>query len=162
MSSITLHKDLGVNPRLTFCARCKGETNEIALPGIHNHKLVCRCGYELFFGRTSQNCPACGGNNWTRKTLGNMERVPAGELCDSCKKEVTELEAAVAAGGVYFQCEKCGSSGAIRASPFATLVRERLKCPTGPCGITYSKDAEQECPACQMKKDNSPNASKEG
>lgn len=147
--SITLHPKLGVNPRLTFCRRCKKPTDELILAGRRNHKVICSCGLELYFAPLKSKCPGCGSGLYGAKRveLSEFERVPAMEMCDACKKESQELEDAVAAGGVYFNCENCHASGVIRKSPFADMVREKSGVPAGkPCGVTFGKD--HLCPQC--------------
>ena len=93
-------------------------------------------------------CPKCNRFGEKVRDIEEHERLPATEVCDTCKTEMSEHAAIVAAGGVYWRCEDCPASGVIKAdAPFAAAVRERLGVPAPePCGATFSK---ADCPACR-------------
>lgn len=146
MEGITLHQKLGLNPRLTFCVRCGGETNELALLGNKNWIYKCGdCGAK-FVGGAPVRCPKCGGRSFDRdRELSDGERIPSGDLCDKCKAQLEELKQVVEEGGVFWRCSDCGSEGAIRKSDFADEVRKAANILTGQCGVQFSK---KDCPVC--------------
>ena len=126
-SSIPLHPEKGVNPRLTFCPNCGGEGREIMLIG--NREKVYKCAFchvTIFGHRQSEPCPKCkdlGPHEFVRK-IEDEERLPGG-LCEACEKEKNEHDAVVAAGGIHFKCASCKITGVIKASSeLAKTVRE--------------------------------------
>lgn len=153
--SIRLHPEKGVNPFLTYCPRCKGESPELILVGANDGVFACpECKINNIGRPDNGKCGGCGyqSNSWSRtRTLKEGERLPGG-LCEACKKEEVDHKAVVADGGVYFKCTDCGCRGVIKKNGFADRVRERLKTPAPkPCGVEFSKD--QGCPKCGEKKD---------
>jgi len=140
--SITLHRERGVNPRLTFCPRCGKEANELVLLGAHEAIGEC-CGITVYGGG---RCPKC--NRFTERvgTIGEHDRLPASQPCDECGAELAEHAKVVAEGGVYFRCTDCNASGVIKATPFAAEVRKAhgIDAPA-PCGVEFT---EENCPAC--------------
>lgn len=147
--SITLHKKLGLNPRMMRCIRCGELTNEIALLGNRNRKYKCKnCGVIVCGGRGSDKCPSCG-EMWCLefyKELEDHEELPS--ICDKCRKLQSDVDAMVRDGGVYFKCKKCGSEGGFKKDhPLSGEVRKQLKVdPPKPCGVEL-----EECPQCADK-----------
>jgi len=148
--SIPLHPTLGVNPRMTFCTRCGGEAQELALIGRYNYKLICDCGFTMYGGRGKlTECPGCKRSIYeARKVeLEEGERVPAGEHCDACRKQEAEFAEIIKAGGILWRCaEYPAHHGAMRPNDFTRQVRKQLKTPAGPCGVELTKN---ECPVCR-------------
>ena len=154
--TITLHSELGVNPRLMTCPRCGKDTNELALIGNNDSVSKCRnCGM-TGYGRASSLPKSNKGctHDWRfERKLQEYEKLP-GSLCDDCQKEMDEHAAIVAKGGVYWRCTKCNRSGVIRAeSGFSRLIRQsnKLDLPDRggkykPCGVEFTE--EQPCPVC--------------
>lgn len=147
--SIRLHSKLGVNPKLTYCPRCKGESNELVLVGADDGKYKCRsCGLHIY-GYGKGKCPKCDAGHTLERigTVEEHERLPATRPCDGCRAELDEHGKVVAEGGVYFKCKDCNATGAIRASaPLAGAVREKAGVAApAPCGVEFSK---ADCPAC--------------
>ena len=146
-SRLKLHPTKGVNPHIVVCYRCGGDTGELVLLGIHDSKDKCTgCG-KLYIGTRKQAVACCEGSGG--ESLGHIqqwEKLPGGP-CDDCNAEMEEHAEVVKAGGVYWRCEDCGRTGAIRhTSPFAQLVRDELGVkPPDPCIAGFSKNA---CPAC--------------
>ena len=141
-----LHKEKGLNPKLTFCPRCGGDANEIILIGIHEGKYTCRkCGMISFGSQTHNRCPRCEQDYLMTRTstIGEYEKLPASEPCDKCK-EHSEI---VKKGGVYWKCSTCGSEGVLKVSPLSKKVRKLHKIPApGKCGIDF--EGTQLCPVC--------------
>lgn len=149
MSGIRLHKDKGVNPFLTFCPRCGGESQELLLLGANDKVYTCdSCGKNHIGG--GFRCQECKGNLSFSRHLREGERLPATDICDSCKKEIKEHREEVERGGVYWKCDKCHNSGIIKAgTDLAVATREvhKLEAPV-PCGIDFTDNAEALCPIC--------------
>lgn len=133
-----LHSKLGVNPRLTVCPRCGGDTNEIVLLGNYNSIKECvGCGARVV-GPTKE-C-ACGCRNYrVVRELDAHEKLTSSSLCDACAAELKEHEAIVADGGIYFKCDQCGSSGVIRGSAqlAQALRRKTGKAAPEPIGVRF-------------------------
>lgn len=149
---ITLSKEKGVNPHMTYCIRCGQDADELVLFGASDHVDVCSdCGITVFGGyKNYEGCPKCKGgrSGKTRRPLGSWEKVPASDFCKKCKDEVAVHQAEVAAGGVYVRCKDCNMSGVILGShPFAVAARKELNIAAPlPCGIEFTK--ENGCPKC--------------
>lgn len=143
---IILDEEKGVNPRLTFCQRCGGETNDLMLVGNQNKVYSCgQCRLIHYGSVLNIKCPRCDARNWILDhELDDNERLPASEPCDKCK----EMDNEVANGGIYWKCKDCGSNGAIKAgSQMSIDVRDQMniKAPDK-CGVEFSKD--KHCPVC--------------
>ena len=150
MPGLQLSKDRGINPRLTVCCRCGGESPELLLIGTADWLHECTvCGVTHIGTARERRCKVdgCGGNLTRIRRLDEHERLPSTEPCDACQAEIAEHRAAVEAGGVYFKCSDCGHQGVIKASsPFAAEVRKAHGIdPPGACGVEFDKD---DCPAC--------------
>jgi hypothetical protein len=148
--SIHLHKEKGVNPKLTYCPRCGGDGRDLILIGTRENVFQCAsCKIHIFGHTTSEPCPKCqdrGPHTFVRK-IEDHEKLPGG-LCESCEKETKLHEQVVAEGGIYFECSDCKKSGVIKVTaPLAGIVREKLgiKAPA-PCGVQFTK--ADGCPAC--------------
>lgn len=171
--SIRLHKDKGVNPKMTFCRRCGKDANELILIGADEAKCECRiCGITVF-GRGKGVCPKCNAGVTLENVgkIGEHERLPATQFCDECKAEVEEHRKEVEKGGVHFRCKDCGAEGVVKAgTSFAVQVRQTHQDQdpnlqegwyTKPihtkgndlvyiaCGVEMSKGTG--CPQCQEK-----------
>lgn len=139
MSSITLDSRLGVNPRLTFCTMCGGDSNELALLGDRNYKRQCRnCECWNYGSTASDKCGKCKQqlHDGSKVMLDEHERLPSSSPCDDCQK----LISAVKDGGVFWRCED-GCFGAIKKSKYADQVRlaHNIEAPE-PCGVMYDAD----------------------
>jgi hypothetical protein len=146
-----LHKEKGVNPKLTYCPRCGGESNELLLLGAHDKKFTCSCG-EVYIGypRGGKCVKGCGGHVAFDKEIDEYERLPATDVCDECKKEIAKHKKIVTEGGVYWKCSVCSSEGVIKKSKFADAVRRAHKIdPPGECGVDFG--GSQNCPVCSKK-----------
>ena len=151
MDGITLHPTLGVNPHLTFCPNCGGETNELLLSGSVNSIWKCKsCGMNHIGYPKGGECQKCHSYDVEHlRELYDSEKLP-GNLCDSCEKQVAEFRAEVKAGGVYWKCSDCPATGVIKAeSDFAKNVRKQLHIAAPwECGVEFTK---ADCPACREK-----------
>ena len=155
---IRLHKEHGVNPRLTFCPRCHGEANELMLLGTSDKKYQCQTCNLIHYGHPRLGrCQSSKCKSHDIKFIGVIEeheRLPASQPCDTCQKELSLHASVVAKGGVYWKCTKCGNSGVIKhTSPFSTMVRKAhgLNTPDSagvfkPCGIDF--EGKEQCPIC--------------
>lgn len=170
--SIRLHKDKGVNPKMTFCRRCGKDANELILVGADEGKYKCDSCVTTIFGYGKGICPKCGHKGLNRVgKIGEHERLPATQFCDECKDETAEHQKVVEAGGVHFRCKDCGAEGVVKAgTSFAVQVRQTHQDQdpnlqegwyTKPihtkgndlvyiaCGVEMSKGTG--CPQCQEK-----------
>jgi hypothetical protein len=142
---LLLHPKKGVNPYMTFCRRCGGESSELMLVGARDWIGHCAgCDLTLIGGGP---CPRCGRATKKVRNMEEGERLPSTGPCDACKKEIEAHRAEVAKGGVYWRCADCAREGVIKASaPFAADVRKAhgIDAPA-PCGVEFTK---AECPAC--------------
>lgn len=157
MGDIELHPEKGINPYLTFCHRCLGESQELILVGANDGVYVDSCfesegGPHKIIGRSKDRlCPVTGRE--TRLTLERRlkdgERLPSRDVCDRCKAS----DKAVAEGGVYWRCRDCNAMGALKAhAQLAIEVRREMKvAPPAPVGIEFSK--ERFCPVCGPDKE---------
>lgn len=126
MSSIVLHKTLGVNPRMTFCPRCGGDGQELVLLGIANFHGYCQ-QHGHVYGARGNKCPIerCGNNLRDVKELLDCERVPGYDICDACTKTVEMQKKVISEGGIAFRCKGCGTEGAIPMSEkMAKLIHD--------------------------------------
>lgn len=143
-----LHKEHGVNSRLTFCPQCGAEGNEIVMLGAHDGIYSCiACGQKHIGRPKNRTCQACGGVVKFERTVGQHERLP-GSICDECQEKNRAVEQEVARGGIYWRCIDCGSAGALVAeNPIAVAVRKQsgIKAPD-PVGLEMSK--KEGCPVC--------------
>ena len=161
MSKIILHPEKGVNPRLSYCRRCGEECQELFLIGTSSHVFTCDdCGIQHLGRRATifkQTCNVkvdghrCNGHLTHVRELGDNEKLPATEPCDSCKEELAEHAKIVADGGVYWRCGDCKAEGVVLAeAPFASYLREQYKKPTPESfGVEFSKE---NCPRCGPQK----------
>lgn len=138
-----LHKTNGLNPRMTYCPRCGGEGQSLILLGVHEYKGKCATHGVVYGARLS--CPAkgCMQGLSDSRMIGEHERLPDSEPCNTCRDEITQHADIVAAGGVYFKCDECHKTGVIKKSPLADIVREHSNNPTpAPCGIQFGACSE--------------------
>lgn len=142
MSSIVLHKTLGVNARVIYCPKCGADSNGLVMMGAANYVDRCpNCEAKLYGGpdrmhdgdrRGNCKCGRCGHRDNAsefareRRELDALERVP-GPLCDDCGKFYTVLhKAAKENNGVGVACTKCGSRLVLHGSnPFAKKMRDK-------------------------------------
>jgi hypothetical protein len=149
MSSINLHPEKGVNPKLTYCPRCGGPGRELILIGADEGVYKCSSCEITVFGYGHGTCPSCKKSHVLKRErmIGEHEKLPGG-LCEACEKEEAEHKVVVEAGGVYFRCADCGVAGVIKGtSQFAIHARKQLKVEAPkPCGIEFTK--KEGCPKC--------------
>jgi hypothetical protein len=146
---ILLHPTLGVNARMTTCVQCGADGQELLLLGNRNYWVECsNCKARVYGGFDKDGtCPSCG-SKYTygeRHELTDGERVPHG-LCKECEDNLQAQKDMVAAGGVYFRCKKCGTTGATRPEAgISKAVREHSKIEApNPVGVELD-----ECPQCK-------------
>lgn len=146
---IRLDRERGVNPRMTLCRQCGGDTPELALLGTADHLHKCTsCGASVLGTVRQKKCSRCGASALVYvRRLGEMEKVPIGGLCDECKKKHEAADTMVKEGGIYWKCDICHSEGAIpKDHPMAVHVREKLNIqPPKPCGVSL---VPEDCPVC--------------
>ena len=153
MSSITLHKTKGVNPVLSYCCRCHGESSELFLLGANDGIYECSMCQTKQIGQSKLNhCPDkyCHGFMKKIRSVDEYEKLPSSEPCETCKLELKSHKEEVAKGGVYWKCDKCHNSGVIKVtSDFAAEVRKahNIFAPD-PCGVDFTDDADTMCPVC--------------
>lgn len=149
--TLRLHKDKGLNPRLGCCEQCGTEIGVMLLGASDSLYKCSGCGMHSIGGRPPRNvCPkeGCNGRYDFERKIDERERLPMG-LCDDCQAKNEEASEAVRQGGVFWRCGDCGSSGAIKKSPFADAVRRThgIHAPH-PCGVEFTKD---DCPVCNQE-----------
>ncbi len=159
--SIPLSKEHGINPALTICPRCRGEGRDLVLAGNSNKWKCLNCDrlHVVYVGQALKMECECGNryrNNKSRwenvgKFDGSKDKAIGG-LCEACEKEMAEHKKIVEAGGVYWRCKDCGSSGVIKAdSDYSKAVRKELGiAPPKPGGVEFDSNA---CPICKEKKE---------
>ena len=141
--TLYLHKEKGVNPRMTFCPRCHNEASEIILLGAREYYSYCpNCKLNTI---GSKKCGKCNKTNSAKK-IDEYERLPASEPCDECKKQIKEVKK----GGIFFKCLDCNAIGAVKNNhPLAKKVREQMNIePPEPVGIEFDKST---CPGCNKQ-----------
>ena len=145
-----LHKEKGVNPFLTCCYRCGGDTPTLLLVGVYDKVYRCGSCDRKQIGGGARGCERvidgqrCRGVLVYESTLKDGEKIPL-DLCDACDKECAEWDRIVKDGGIYWKCDGCKRSGVVRGgSEFSQLVRERSKV-AAPDPIGFQAAT---CPAC--------------
>lgn len=144
--NIHLHKTKGVNPHLTFCRRCGRDGNELILLGTRDYKTQCpNCNTMNYGSSPRDKCGKCkkSMHNGKKESIEEYERLPSGDICDNCKKELDNTEAIVIAGGIYFKCS-FGCEGAIPDCEFTKDFRKDNNIPT-PEKVGVEFDADN-CP----------------
>ena len=145
--NIPLHPGKGVNAHLTYCPWCDEDGKELILVGSNDGVYECSTCHVMQFGRGRDGkCGSCKGRLGARvRNLKDGERLP-GSLCDKCEVEYKAISDAVAAGGIYWRCESCMKSGAIKPNAYTRQIRLERKCePPNPLGVVFDKGS---CPAC--------------
>jgi hypothetical protein len=147
MSSIRLHPEKGLNPRMSCCAQC-GKDVGVVLLGAYDSLYKCRNCQRPHVGPPTGPC-RCGAPRHRverDRKIGEDEKLPV-ELCDECTAHREALEAHVRAGGIFWNCEDCSNSGVIKeTSQLARQVRTHLGIDAPAlCGVTFTKD---NCPVC--------------
>lgn len=143
-SRIPIHPKRGLDPHLTYCLRCGGETNELTIG--HLKLATLRDGRKFFYnyGKKKQALADIGvfeSDVIDTRDVEEYEKVPASQPCDACQKEIALHKEEVRKGGVYFRCKECGKSGVIRAeAEFSKMVREEGHiAPPDPIGVEFDK-----------------------
>jgi hypothetical protein len=150
--SIRLHPKLGLNPVLTYCCRCGGESQELILAG-DARVYQCQTCKQKMIGDRAESCPKCHVKMaYLEKFTPEFgTKLPSREPCDNCKNEIEEHRRIVADGGIYWKCSACTASGVIKMDGFTMAVRAQLKIDAPkPCGVEFS---QKDCPACGPKDD---------
>lgn len=156
---LRLSEKFGVNPVLTYCPRCGGETSELILAGACSVYQCDACKQKIV-GKRPKECPKCHvkGDGYFRRLGefdGSHDKLPATEPCEKCKEEIAQHKKIVADGGILWRCRDCNSEGVIRYSELAHDVRVALKIPPpAPCGVEFSKATG--CPVCGQDAVKSP------
>jgi hypothetical protein len=144
--SIPVHPERGLDPHLSFCPRCGGETNAIAIGHIKkaelpNGQLVyAQKGKQSNIMKQLREQNMIGWNerlDW--RDLGENERIPDSEVCEKCKTEIEEWADLVKAGGAYMKCSACGCNGVIKpGTELAEAVRKSTGIePPDPVGVEF-------------------------
>jgi Zn finger protein HypA/HybF involved in hydrogenase expression len=147
--SIRLSKKHGVNPHLTICPRCGGDSNELILTGAA-HKFECSWCHQIMLGLPKDGrCPKCERSfrGFPPISHGEMkpdEKMLATQPCDKCKEEIASFTLEISRGGIPVRCKDCGMEGVIKAEhPMARAVRKQNDGKT--VGLEFTKD---NCPKC--------------
>lgn len=156
--SLTLDKDGNINPTLTYCPSCGGDTNELLLLGSKNFVYTSDTTGRMYVGMTQteifkQDRDAQGP--FTKRVLKQGERLPSTSLCDTCEtahKAVHDL--VVQEGGIHWRCKQCKSEGGLRGDHALSIrVREQqgdeYTMPDADTGEWKQVGVEMdECPVC--------------
>jgi hypothetical protein len=150
--SIPVSEKHGINPALVKCQYCGKNTDEIVLVGRGYAYKCLQCGVSTISYSAPSKCDSCGGSTFLRanEEFDGSRGIVCG-TCDECSEKIQQdkatMSAVVEAGGVYWKCEVCGASGAIKASAFARQVRKAAKVPVPkPCEVTLDHTHEPKCP----------------
>lgn len=149
---LILHKEKGLNPKLTICPQCGGDAEELILIGIHDKKYKCSHCNQIYFGYPKRGeCIKCGFNVTRIGEVGEYEKLPASQPCDKCKAKNKAVEKAVAEGGIHWNCKDCGSAGAFGVNhPLSAVVRKQMNIQApDPVGVELNK--VDGCPVCSQK-----------
>ncbi len=138
---IPLHPERGLDPHLTFCTRCGGDTNELTIGVVF--KAETADGKKLYANRGQTyklekklNIPL--HLEWTE--VGEREKVPAAGYCDTCTKDLKAQQEMVKAGGIYFRCITCGLNGSLKKNEYTDRIRAHLKIyAPDPCVLQFDK-----------------------
>ena len=147
--SITLSKQFGVNPSLTYCPRCGEDAPEILLLG-NAQDYECTSCHKHIVGKRPKECPFCKSVLIVHRGPydGSRNRLPASDLCDKCKELIKELKEELGKGGVAWKCQDCKSEGVIKHD-VAVAIEFRKQYPDKG-GITFTK---KNCPVCGQKEE---------
>jgi len=151
--SIPFSKEHGVNPHLTFCPRCHGEANELALSGARHQYTCDSCGMVHLGRPASGHCENvnCHANTSGIRTLvdrGELDpsmRLPASQPCDACQAEIKTFNAEIKKGGIPIRCKDCGMEGVLKAEH---KLAKKIRAEHGLTGLEFSK---ADCPKCSLK-----------
>ena len=145
---IRIDPERGVNPRMTRCVQCGGDTMQIALLGDTDYEFECpACDIKVLGRKGQSRCPKCKKHILKRlRRLDEFEKIALG-LCPTCEENRHLIDTAVRAGGIMWKCSDCHNTGAIVAShALAVAVREKMNIqPPHPCGVEFSNAG---CPVC--------------
>ncbi|MBF0553240.1 MAG: hypothetical protein HQK96_01640 [Nitrospirae bacterium] len=105
-------------------------------------------------------CPRCGAGKDKDRYASHFEVIErnaeapmkmSGGLCPKCDKMRKDADLEVSKGGIYWKCDKCGSTGAVKAtSELSKNIRKKMKIePPNPCGVVL---LPEQCPVCQKEK----------
>lgn len=124
---LLLHKEKGVNPRISVCQAC-GEDVGVVLLGAREYKGTCpNCEITVYGATKRGRCDACKGRLEDCRVIADTEKVPGG-LCDDCAakkaKEKEAIDAILKGGGVLFRCAACGCRGAMPKSEQTEHIRK--------------------------------------
>jgi len=145
------------NEHPTYCPGCMKDLGRAVDLGQSNRVHMCGDCSNYYTGAVwPGKCPVCGGppahQNYI-KSLSPMDAVP-GDMCHDCLSKQAEMDQAVKAGGIYFQCAGCGTDGVFSASTsFAQRVREETKKPA-PQDVFVQIKACPQCPVYDDKAQN--------
>ena len=136
---IPIHPTKGLDPRLTYCRRCKCKTNERI---VGDNRLMTATDGQTAIAPKGQTTQIAKKLGWTPGSYTVKEvppgRLPATELCDSCNEELAQFDEIVKAGGVHWRCLDCGLSGTIGKSDYADMLRDYMEIkPPVPCGVEF-------------------------
>ena len=115
-----------------FCSRCGDSVGKITVPAEYR-KLKCpECGVIHYAppkvigrARACKNCMRLFDDTWLRLEIEGWEAIPAPDICDGCKAEVSKFKEEASQGGVTWYCGECGNSGIFKAdSDIAKRVRK--------------------------------------
>lgn len=144
MSGIILSKKFGVNPTLTYCPRCGGESQEILLVG-NAQEYQCTSCKKSIIGKKPKECPFCGSVLIIKigPFDGTRTKLPATDVCDKCKENLAELKSEIEKGGVPWRCSDCKAEGVIKHDTDIAIEFKKLH--PEMAALTLSKKT---CPAC--------------
>ena len=105
-----------------------------------------------FYGYPSIDCMlqehkkcVCGKSNaydFSMRELASTEHVTSG-VCEDCEKELKKINEWVKEGGLLWKCDKCGKSGALRATEHiknikaAQVANGTIKDMSSPLGVIF-------------------------
>jgi hypothetical protein len=156
---LTLHSELGINPRRTKCPQCGKAYNELLLLGNRNWYEECACGNRLIGYSSSEPCPKCHSDTKRKRIEFEEGEIVPTHLCEYCRNGIPkEWREALEQGGILFKCKTCKLQGVISGkSKLAEVVRLSAKRPA-PLLVGY----EFECCLDHTQQETPENASGEG
>lgn len=141
---IILSQKHGVNPHLTYCPKCGGDSRELILTGAAS-MYECSCGQKHIGRPEGGKCVKCSSYDLTNKGEIPPETKLPGDLCEACEKEQAEFKAEIDRGGIPFRCKDCGATGVIKAEH---ELAKKVRAEHGLAGLEFTKE---DCPRCRKE-----------
>jgi len=143
---VILDPTRGANKRDLVCPRCSQKNGSVIL-GIREYAGICNACkmFNVGLSETDTACQVCKSIDIKPKRV--PPNMPLPKLCDACLKELAGEAEVLKAGGIFWQCLACGSTGMLGGChPLAIATRKQAGVVApNPCGVKFDKTS---CPVC--------------